>query len=340
MGKIEISYLDHPYPSHHNVEVTKNFLELITRLQKSSYFHFIITGGTSSCLVCPEPNVSIEDYSQISSRLHRKNIDIFTMNEIRSTIDSIKGGKLGILLDGHRVHSDIVSDVFTNDPAYVGSGPTVPGIRLTAESNKMYRSITNELGLPTLNEDLKQKLDQSSKYTSDRLTWNIIASNKDFCENLKNSLQIAMDDFEIIVVSTKINENCKIFAESLSMKFNDLSTSTIYIWAGELRTTIDSSDVSKGNGGRLSLFSYYAAQYFENTNKFDIISFATDGKDGSSPQSCYLVNNETLIQLNSYGSDLELHRYNMGSLFKSTGFSFETKLTNINFADIIILVKY
>ena len=70
--------------------------------KENCYFHFIITGGTSSCLVYPETTLTIDQYIQTVEILLSENIDIFTLNEIRSTIDATKGGKLSQILKTHK----------------------------------------------------------------------------------------------------------------------------------------------------------------------------------------------------------------------------------------------
>ncbi|MCE7735820.1 MAG: hypothetical protein GPJ54_13145, partial [Candidatus Heimdallarchaeota archaeon] len=79
---------------------------------------------------------------------------------------------------------------------------------------------------------------------------------------------------------------------------------------------------------------------FSNIKGANIIAFATDGMDGSSPQSCYYINDNTYgALLDIYELDLDSQQYNMGELFQKINYSFKTKSTNINYADIILLIK-
>jgi len=62
----------------------------------------------------------------VNRQLLRSGADIGEMNTLRKHISAIKGGRLAAAAHPARVLSILISDVPGDDPAVIGSGPTVP----------------------------------------------------------------------------------------------------------------------------------------------------------------------------------------------------------------------
>jgi glycerate-2-kinase len=77
-------------------------------------------------LVAPIPPLGLPDKQRVTELLLQCGADITEVNVVRKHLSAVKGGRLLRLTHGRPVVTLILSDVVGDDPATVGSGPTVP----------------------------------------------------------------------------------------------------------------------------------------------------------------------------------------------------------------------
>jgi glycerate-2-kinase len=68
----------------------------------------------------------LEDKQQVARALLRSGAPIDEMNRVRQALSAIKGGRLAAAVAPARLVTWVISDVPGDDPAVIGSGPTVP----------------------------------------------------------------------------------------------------------------------------------------------------------------------------------------------------------------------
>src|SRR6266536_2942822 len=86
----------------------------------------LISGGASSLLSLPAPGLTLNEKRAVTSDLLRSGAPISHMNEVRKALSAVKGGRLAAVSRAPVV-TYVISDVPGDDPATVGSGPTVAG---------------------------------------------------------------------------------------------------------------------------------------------------------------------------------------------------------------------
>lgn len=89
-------------------------------------FVCLLSGGASSLLVSPLPPLTLADKQVVTRLLLASGASIDEINCVRKHLSDVKGGRLLSRAAGRRVVSLILSDVVRDDPATIGSGPTVP----------------------------------------------------------------------------------------------------------------------------------------------------------------------------------------------------------------------
>lgn len=333
--------VDHPIPNQDNIKHSEQFISYLNDLEEIHRIHFIITGGTSSCLSLSENEVKFSEYIEIIKSSIAGGLNIFQLNEIRSTIDQLKAGKLSILLKNHFVKTWVISDILTNEAKFVGSGPTIPGIILGREAKIWLKSIVQELKISINLQKLETKLTEVAKYNNPNHNWSILLSNIDFSRILLSQIKkIFGTTRNYKLKTTEVQEDVIAFATTVYQSYLQLSQPTILIWMGELTTKVSNEILDKGKGGRLSYFSLLISKLFKNSSDALIISVATDGQDGSSPKSCYIVNDSThnlIINVDNFESIIQ--NGNTGLIFDKIGSSLKINQTNINLADVIIMIK-
>ncbi|RPJ82458.1 MAG: DUF4147 domain-containing protein [Acidobacteria bacterium] len=115
----------HPAPDHRSVLAGSAGLELAQGLAPGEVLLVLVSGGASSLLAAPREGTTLDDKRATTRTLLRAGADIGALNTVRKHLSAVKGGQLAVAASG-RVVALVVSDVVGDDPATIGSGPTVP----------------------------------------------------------------------------------------------------------------------------------------------------------------------------------------------------------------------
>ena len=125
-SRIEVVEAAHPVPDAAGRAAAARILALAESAGPDDLVLCLISGGASSLLTLPAPGLSLEDKQAVNRALLASGADIGQMNVVRKHLSAIKGGRLAAAAHPARVVSLLISDVPGDDPAVIGSGPTVP----------------------------------------------------------------------------------------------------------------------------------------------------------------------------------------------------------------------
>jgi hydroxypyruvate reductase len=123
---IEIVEAAHPVPDARGLEATARMLALLDGLTPDDHVLALISGGASALLVAPAEGVSLAQKQAVNAGLLASGAPIDRMNTVRKHLSRVKGGRLAAASFPARMLSLMISDVPGDDPAFIGSGPTVP----------------------------------------------------------------------------------------------------------------------------------------------------------------------------------------------------------------------
>ncbi len=122
---IEIVEAAHPVPDAAGLEATARMLSLVDSAQEGDFVLALISGGASALLVQPVPGVSLAEKQAVNQALLASGAPIARMNTVRKRLSRVKGGQLAAAAWPADLLALIISDVPGDDPAFIGSGPTV-----------------------------------------------------------------------------------------------------------------------------------------------------------------------------------------------------------------------
>jgi glycerate 2-kinase len=122
---IEIVEAAHPVPDEAGVEATRRILALLDGLTPEDTVLALISGGASALLCAPAEGLSLADKQAVNAALLASGAPISAMNTVRKHLSRVKGGQLAAASYPARLHVLMISDVPGDDPAFIGSGPTV-----------------------------------------------------------------------------------------------------------------------------------------------------------------------------------------------------------------------
>lgn len=118
----------HPVPDDRGQAAALRILDIVRAAGPDDLVVALISGGASALLALPVAGVSLEDKRQVNRALLRSGAAIEEMNLVRRCLSSVKGGALAAAAAPARLVTYVVSDIPGDDPAAVGSGPTIPQV--------------------------------------------------------------------------------------------------------------------------------------------------------------------------------------------------------------------
>jgi hydroxypyruvate reductase len=133
----------HPLPNQDGIEATDRTLKLADEAGSDDLVLALLSGGASANWIAPAPDVTLTDKQAVTRALLRSGATIGETNTVRKHLSRIKGGRLAAQAQPARVVTLAISDVPRDDPAVIGSGPTVPDPSTLAAA----RSIVQRYGL-------------------------------------------------------------------------------------------------------------------------------------------------------------------------------------------------
>lgn len=122
---IEIVEAAHPVPDESGSKATARMLDLVKTAGEGDFVLALISGGASALLVAPAKGVTLAEKQAVNSALLASGAPIDKMNTVRKHLSRVKGGQLAAAAYPARMLSLLISDVPGDDPAFIGSGPTV-----------------------------------------------------------------------------------------------------------------------------------------------------------------------------------------------------------------------
>lgn len=141
---IEIVEAAHPVPDSAGAKATARMLDLLAGLGEGDFVLALISGGASALLVAPVAGVTLEEKRAVNAALLASGAPIDRMNTVRKHLSRVKGGQLAAAAHPARMLALMISDVPGDDPAFIGSGPTVGDPSTSADA----RAVLDRWSIP------------------------------------------------------------------------------------------------------------------------------------------------------------------------------------------------
>lgn len=131
---IEIIEAGHPVPDENSIGGASRALDAVTKAGPNDVVLCLLSGGASALWSAPVAGVSFEAKQALTKQLLHSGARISEMNCVRRHLSRIKGGKLAAAVYPARLITLAISDVPGDEPASIGSGPTVADPTSLAEA--------------------------------------------------------------------------------------------------------------------------------------------------------------------------------------------------------------
>ena len=122
---IRIVEAAHPVPDAAGHAATARMLDMVAGLGADDFVLALMSGGASALLVAPAGAITLDEKRAVNAALLASGAPISDMNTLRKHLSRVKGGQLAAAAYPARMLALLISDVPGDDPAFIGSGPTV-----------------------------------------------------------------------------------------------------------------------------------------------------------------------------------------------------------------------
>ena len=335
---IEIVEAAHPVPDEAGVNATQRMLDMLAGLTPDDAVLALISGGASALLCAPSSGMTLAEKQQVNAALLASGAPISAMNTVRKHLSRVKGGQLAAAAYPARMLALMISDVPGDDPAFIGSGPTV-GDATTPEDA---RAILDRWRIP-VPDAAKAALAASGVVPpGDRrlsCTENVIYAAP--AQSLAAAADLAAAACDVRTLGDRLEGEARDVAREQAAMAITLAAGMsrgdrpiLLLSGGELTVT----RTGDGVGGPNAEFCLALALALEGHSQVHAIACDTDGVDGAAEVAGALIGPDTLSK--APDAVEALARNDAHSYFARAGAQVVTgpTLTNVNdFRAILIL---
>jgi glycerate 2-kinase len=289
---IEMIEAGHPMPDQAGLDATLRTLALAESATADDLVLALVSGGASANWIAPSEGLPLQAKQAVTRALLRSGAHIGEINTVRKHLSRIKGGRLAALAHPARLFAVGISDVPGDDPAVIGSGPTVPDPTTLTEA----RAIVDRyrLALPSEAEiALRDPANESPKRGNAVFAgteFHLAVRPADVFADVQR--EIAARGYECIFLGDRIEGEARDVAAEQAKLARDLASQrrrAIILSGGELTVTIK----GQGAGGPNQEFALALAIALDGIEGIAAIAADTDGTDGgagsaSDPAGAYV----------------------------------------------------
>ena len=127
----------HPVPDRAGAEAAAKILAQARGAGAEDTVLFLLSGGASALLSLPAPGLTLAAKQAVTRALLAAGADIHEINAVRKHLSAIKGGRLAAGAAPAHLTTLAISDVAGDDPATIGSGPTVADPTTLADARRV-----------------------------------------------------------------------------------------------------------------------------------------------------------------------------------------------------------
>ncbi len=336
--RIEVVEAAHPVPDARGLDVSSRILGMVTGLTEEDLVICLLSGGASSLLALPATGITLADKQSITRALLRSGARIDEINTVRKHLSAIKGGRLAAAAYPARMLTLAISDVPGDDPAIIGSGPTVADPSTITEASEIIARYRIEVSA-SVTARLLDAQNETPKPGDPRISRSamiIVARPRD---SLDAAAQAAREAGITPVILGDALEGearrCAILhaeaARQVARHGEPAGPPAILLSGGETTVTVR----GQGRGGRNAEFALALALALDGAPDIHAIACDTDGIDGTEDNAGALVDPTTLDRARARNLDPQqmLDDNNSYELFKELGDLVVTGPTRTNVND-------
>jgi glycerate 2-kinase len=339
----------HPEPNDTSVACGRRALAMASDARRAGEpLVVLLSGGASAMLAVPAGGLTLDDKVRATRALLGSGLPIAALNGIRKHLSAIKGGRLAAAAG--RSVTFAISDVHApveDDPAVIGSGPTVPDPSTFAEA---LRALSDGGVLDAMPAAVREHLahgvagdrEETIKNGDPRLARNefvVAGTRHDAMDGVVNEARAR--GYHVVSVDPptlgEARDAARAFVTEARRRAVSSSSPLCVVASGETTVRIERAS---GIGGRNQEFALAAAEDLASLGTCALASIGTDGIDGPTDAAGAVVDSTTIARAKALGLDAaaSLHAHDSHSFFRALGDLVITGPTGTNVGDVQVFL--
>ena len=278
LSRLAMIEAGHPVPDGASVAGARLALQHAAGAGEGDLVLVLLSGGASANWVAPAASITLDDKRAITRHLLRSGAAIGEINAVRKRLSRIKGGRLARAAFPARLVTLAISDVPGDDPAVIGSGPTMPDPLSNAEALAIAERYGTPLGAArALFEIAANETPKPGDAIFERSAYRIIMTPAEMIAAA--GAAAAADGYEPIVLGSDLEGEAREVATvqaRLAREVQAAGRRAALISGGELTVTIKGD----GRGGPNQEFALALALALDGATGIAALAADTDGTDG------------------------------------------------------------
>jgi glycerate 2-kinase len=269
----------HPVPDAAGLAGAECMLALADAATADDLVLVLLSGGASANLIAPAAGITLEEKQATTRALLHSGANIGEINCVRKHLSRIKGGRLAQRAYPAPVATLAISDVPGDDPAVIGSGPTVPDPTTLADTRAVVAKY--RLDLPQAVTWALDDPGNESPKPSDRAfagtSFRIIARPADALAAAQARAREA--GYETVVLGDRLQGEAREVATEHARVARDFAAQgrrMAILSGGELTVTLRGG----GRGGPNQEYALALAIHLDGAKGIAALAADTDGTDG------------------------------------------------------------
>ncbi len=276
---IEVVEAGHPVPDAGSIAAAQRALDMARQAGPDDIVLVLLSGGASALWTAPVEGVGFDAKQALTKALLKSGARIHELNCVRKHISRIKGGKLAAAAYPARLLTLAISDVPGDDPATIGSGPTVGDPTTLADA----RDVLARFGI-TPPPEIAAALENPANETPKPGAATLMTSEYKLIAAPKASLEAAAElarakGYRVEILGDALEGEARDVAqEHAALALNALARGerVAILSGGELTVTVRGS----GAGGPNQEYALGLALVLDGAPGITALAADTDGADG------------------------------------------------------------
>ncbi|MEA2930791.1 MAG: glycerate 2-kinase [Hyphomicrobiales bacterium] len=269
----------HPIPDAAGLTSAADALALAQSATADDLVVVLISGGASANWIAPAAGLALAEKQAVTRALLRSSANIGEINTVRKHLSRIKGGRLARAAHPATIVTCAISDVPGDDPAVIGSGPTVPDPTTLADARAIVARF--QLDVPeAVTRALADPANESPKPGDAAFAaadFRLVARPADAFRAAEAAVRAA--GYEHVFLGDQVEGEAREVAAVHARLARDLQAAgrrAVILSGGELTVTIRGN----GHGGPNQEYALALAIALAGTAGIAALAGDTDGTDG------------------------------------------------------------
>jgi hydroxypyruvate reductase len=269
----------HPLPDQAGLAATEKTLALADEAGADDLVLALVSGGASANWIAPAEGLSLADKQAVTRALLACGAAIGEINTVRKHLSRIKGGRLAQRACPARLVTLAISDVPGDDPAVIGSGPTVPDPSTLADARAIIARYRLDLpgSVRHILDDPANETPKPGDLVFANAKFSIVARPLDAFRTVLADLARAGDS--CVFLGDRVEGEAREVAARHAERARSLQRegrTAVILSGGELTVTVS----GQGRGGPNQEYALALAIALAGTPGIAALAADTDGTDG------------------------------------------------------------